>query len=73
MHGPINVKSPNNNTSKWQMGSNSEFKGLNDSESWSLSLRVEFRYRLFKTRSVRRVLGVKSRMKYLMRGKDDMI
>jgi len=55
------------------MGSNSEFKGLNDSESWSLSLRVEFRYRLFKTRSVRRVLGVKSRMKYLMRGKDDMI
>jgi hypothetical protein len=27
MHGPINVKSPNN-TSKWQMGFNSEFKGL---------------------------------------------
>jgi hypothetical protein len=27
MHGPINVKSPNNN-SKWQMGSNSAFKRL---------------------------------------------
>jgi hypothetical protein len=28
MHGPINVKSPNN-TSKWQIGFNSAFKGLN--------------------------------------------
>jgi hypothetical protein len=28
MHGPINVKSPNN-TSKWQMGFNSAFNGLN--------------------------------------------
>jgi hypothetical protein len=28
MHGPIKVKSPNN-TSKWQMGFNSAFKGLN--------------------------------------------
>jgi hypothetical protein len=28
MHGPINVKSPNN-TSKWQMGFNLAFKGLN--------------------------------------------
>jgi hypothetical protein len=27
MHAPINVKSPNN-TSKWQMGFNSAFKGL---------------------------------------------
>jgi hypothetical protein len=27
MHGPINVKSPNN-TSKWRMGFNSAFKGL---------------------------------------------
>jgi hypothetical protein len=27
MHGPINVKSPNNNC-KWQMGFNSAFKGL---------------------------------------------
>jgi hypothetical protein len=27
MHGPVNVKSPNN-TSKWQMGFNSAFKGL---------------------------------------------
>jgi hypothetical protein len=29
MHGPINVKSPNN-TSKWQMGFNSAFEGLRD-------------------------------------------
>jgi hypothetical protein len=27
MHGPTNVKSPNN-ISKWQMGFNSAFKGL---------------------------------------------
>jgi hypothetical protein len=27
MHGPINVKSPNN-ASKWQMGFNLAFKGL---------------------------------------------
>jgi hypothetical protein len=27
MHGPINVKSPNN-TRKWQMGFNSAFKSL---------------------------------------------
>jgi hypothetical protein len=27
MHGPLNVKSPNN-TSKWQMGFNAAFKGL---------------------------------------------
>jgi hypothetical protein len=27
MHGPINVKCPNN-TSKWQIGFNSAFKGL---------------------------------------------
>jgi hypothetical protein len=29
MHGPINVKSPNN-ISKWQMGFNSAFKGLKE-------------------------------------------
>jgi len=29
MHGHINVKSPNN-TSKWQMGFNSAFKGLTE-------------------------------------------
>jgi hypothetical protein len=28
MHGPINVKSPNN-INRWQMGFNSAFKGLN--------------------------------------------
>jgi hypothetical protein len=33
MHGPMNVKSPNN-ASKWQMGFNSAFKGL----------RVRFRF-----------------------------
>jgi hypothetical protein len=27
MHGPINIKSPNN-ISEWQMGFNSAFKGL---------------------------------------------
>jgi hypothetical protein len=32
MHGPINVKSPNN-TSKWQMGFNSAFKGLKKSST----------------------------------------
>jgi len=31
MHGPINVKSPNN-SSKWQMGFNLAFKGLNSNE-----------------------------------------
>ena len=31
MHGPINVKSPNN-ISEWQMGFNSAFKGLNNIE-----------------------------------------
>ena len=34
MHGPINVKSPNN-TSKWQMGFNSAFKGLS-SQSYKI-------------------------------------
>jgi hypothetical protein len=33
MHGPMNVKFPNN-TSKWQMEFNSEFKGLN----WNINL-----------------------------------
>jgi hypothetical protein len=36
MHGPVNVKSPNN-TSKWQMRFNSAFKGL------ILSYRLAFR------------------------------
>jgi hypothetical protein len=35
MHGPINVKSPNN-TSKWQMGFNSAFKGLMQLPSYQL-------------------------------------
>jgi hypothetical protein len=38
MHGPINVKTPNN-TSKWQMGFNSTFKGL--IMSVHLSVRIE--------------------------------
>jgi hypothetical protein len=33
MHGPIKVKSPNN-TSKWQMGFNSAFKGLKNIDFW---------------------------------------
>jgi hypothetical protein len=36
MHGPINVKSPNN-TSKWQMEFNSAFKGLRK-EEWLFRL-----------------------------------
>jgi hypothetical protein len=32
MHGPINVKSPNN-TSKLQMGFNSAFKGLTEADA----------------------------------------
>jgi hypothetical protein len=36
MHGPINVKSPNN-TNKWQMGFNSGFKGLTFTMSYSFA------------------------------------
>jgi len=36
MHGPINVKSPNN-ISKWQMRFNSAFKGLTTSHFVSVS------------------------------------
>jgi hypothetical protein len=36
MHGPMNVKFPNN-TSKWQMGFNSAFKGLSKIKSESSS------------------------------------
>jgi hypothetical protein len=32
MHGPINVKSPNN-MRKWQIGYNSAFKGLKKAEA----------------------------------------
>jgi hypothetical protein len=41
MHGPINVKSPNN-TSKWQMGFNSAFKGLMTVYLFSLYCCVPF-------------------------------
>jgi hypothetical protein len=37
MHGPINVKSPNN-TSKWQMEFNSAFKGLSKRRSPNFKL-----------------------------------
>jgi hypothetical protein len=40
MHGPINVKSPNN-TSKWQMGFNSAFKGLNNQTCENATYRCE--------------------------------
>jgi len=43
MHGPINVKSPNN-TSKWQMGFNSVFKGLKDDTKKALYTRLLRRY-----------------------------
>jgi len=47
MHGPINVKSPNN-ISKWQMGFNSAFKGLikmrNYLEMNTFSLIISFLY-----------------------------
>jgi hypothetical protein len=43
MHGPINVKSPNN-TSKWQIGFNSSFKELTE-WTWSLG-----HWRLCKSR-----------------------
>jgi hypothetical protein len=33
MHGPINLKSPNN-INKWQMGFNSAFKGLTNTEKY---------------------------------------
>ena len=39
MHGPINVKSPNN-ISEWQMGFNSEFKGLSISFSGMYATRL---------------------------------
>jgi hypothetical protein len=39
MHEPINVKSPNN-TSKWQMGFNSAFKGLIPTLSISFGISV---------------------------------
>ena len=41
MHGPINVKSPNN-TSKWQMGFNSAFKGLKQPATWAKYMHPTF-------------------------------
>jgi hypothetical protein len=48
MHVPINVKSPNN-TSKWQMGFNSAFKGLitrNEEENNRNLFKILFRNNL---------------------------
>jgi hypothetical protein len=42
MQGTINVKSPNN-TSKWQMGFNSEFKGLMAMEALQYYLHEDIR------------------------------
>jgi hypothetical protein len=39
MHGPIKVKS-SNNTSKWQMGFNSAFKGLNSITTLKIKLKI---------------------------------
>jgi len=43
MHGPINVKSPSN-TSKWQMGFNSAFKGLNTTSTNVFKKKTEVTY-----------------------------
>jgi hypothetical protein len=40
MHGPINVKSPNN-ISTWQMGFNSAFKGLTGRSGAVSAVRVD--------------------------------
>jgi hypothetical protein len=48
MHGPINLKSPNN-ISKWQMGFNSAFKGLNKHTSIKA---LTYRAPLFKMASL---------------------
>jgi hypothetical protein len=48
MHGPINVKSPNN-TSKWQIGFNSAFKGLSSVLRTLLCIRsLELKERLLQ-------------------------
>jgi hypothetical protein len=39
MHGLINLKSPNN-TSKWQTGFNSAFKGLNSGSVFTCTIHV---------------------------------
>jgi hypothetical protein len=57
----------------WQQPTALQIGIRNISESWSFTLREEFRFELFETRSMRRVLGMKSKMKYWMRRKDDMI
>jgi hypothetical protein len=60
MHGPINVKSPNN-TSKWQIGFNSLFKGLikpvlmYGAETWVLSKADELRLGVFDREILRRI------------------
>jgi hypothetical protein len=41
MHLTINVKSPNN-ISKWQMGFNSAFKGLNYKREFTVELKANF-------------------------------
>jgi hypothetical protein len=45
MHGPINVKSPNN-TSKWQMGFNSAFKELNNTSLGKAECEAGFEFLL---------------------------
>ena len=46
-HGPINVRSPNN-TSKWQMGFNSVFKGLSENCNYNKLSRVISKVRLLR-------------------------
>jgi hypothetical protein len=57
MHGPINVKSPNN-ISEWQMGFNSAFKGLN-CYSVTEERYLTRRLRVFENRMLRRIFGPK--------------
>jgi hypothetical protein len=57
MHGPINFESPNN-TSKWQMGFNSAFKGLIEMEQTHLSrllfsgFYVSPKFKIYENKSV---------------------
>jgi hypothetical protein len=56
MHEPINVKS-HNNTSKWQVGFNSAFKGLTKQYSYNTQDRFSPNMKLINYK-IFRVLGV---------------
>jgi hypothetical protein len=52
MHGPINVKSPNN-MSKWQMGFNSAFKGLRMHSGCSFCVYQAFYFSIVRSIALR--------------------